>query len=123
MKVRMLTQYAKGSVACAPGNEIEVPEAEARQLIAGRYAVAVKASPAAASPKKGGVEIEIEPAPVAVLGLEARVVDALAENDPPITTIESLRAWTAERELEEIKGIGESTANVIVDALAEYDAE
>ena len=113
----MLTQYAKGAVTCGPGQELDVPEAEAGQLIAGRYAVATN------TPKKGGAKIEIEPGTVAVLGLESRVVDALAANDPAITTLIDLSAWIAAHELTEIKGIGQSTSDVIVDALAEYDPE
>ena len=43
MRIRMKTQYAGARGTCAPGGEINLPEAESQDLIDGGYAEAVSA--------------------------------------------------------------------------------
>ena len=52
------------------------------------------------------------------LGISGKAAEKLAENEPPLTTLGAIADWTAAgRLLGEVKGIGESTATKIEEAM------
>ena len=54
------------------------------------------------------------------LGLTGAIAKALAENEPPLTTLGAISDWTKEYRLIDVKGIGEAKADDIEEALEDY---
>jgi len=124
MKVKMLTRLCGPRYNAEPGQTLNVDDATARDLIEGRYALAVDSPRPATKPEPEPVETtpeatsEPEPEPesksqfVTDLALDEDVIDMLA--DAGIETADDIRGFG---DLTKIQGIGKVTAKKILEGV------
>jgi len=103
MLLRMKVAYAGPAGQAAPGQTIEVSDAEGSKLIGCGYAELV--DPPKADKAAGG---ERDDTSLEDLDLSDGDLAALAEHDPPLLSVGDVVAWCEEHELTEIAGIGKA---------------